>query len=131
MDQKIHDFVRDNGTAVMTTLKKDGTPHVAVVLAGWVDGELWSSGTQDRVRTGHLRRDPRATLCFLDGDNRYRWLGLETTVEVLDDDGPGRNLMLYRALAGEPDDVEEYLRAMEDEKRLVYRFTILRSYGPY
>jgi hypothetical protein len=57
-------------------------------------------------------------------------LGLETTVTILDGpDAPELNLALYRVLAGEPDDAEEYLQAMKDEQRLIYEFEVTGSYG--
>src|SRR5687767_14207547 len=105
MDDKVKRFLEEHHDAVMTTTKKDGMPHVARIGVGLVDGKLWSSGTQDRVRTKHLRRDPRATLMVF-GGNRCEWLGLETTVTILDgSDAPQLNLQLYRTLAGEPDDI--------------------------
>ena len=123
-------FIANNPSAVMVTLKADGTPHVARVGVGMVDGKLWSSGTQGRLRTKHLRRDPRCTLIVFSDDDRYQWLGLETTVTILDGpDAPELNLRLYRTLAGEPDDVDEYLRAMVDERRLVYEFEVGYTYG--
>ena len=126
------DFLEDHHSAVMTTLTKDGTPHVARIGIGLVDGELWSSGTADRVRTKHLRRDPRSTLFVWDPADSQHWMGLETRVDILD--GPERveqNLALYRVLAGEPDDLEEYKQAMVSEKRLIYRFNIERAYGQF
>ena len=132
MEQRVKDFLEDNHSAVMTTLKKDGTPHVARVGIGLVEGELWSSGTADRLRTKHLRRDPRSTLFVWDPGDPQHWVGLETKVDILD--GPERveqNLALYRVLAGEPDDLEEYKRAMVADKRLIYRFNIERSYGQF
>src|SRR3712207_5217478 len=110
MEPPVKDFLDKHHSAVMTTTKKNGMPHVARVGVGLVDGKLWSSGTQTRVRTRHLRRDPRSALMVLDLENRYSWLGLETTVTILDGpDAPELNLKLYRELAGEPDDVDEYL----------------------
>ncbi len=132
MDERVQQFLQKHHAAIMVTLKRDGTPHVARVAIGLVDGKLWSSGTQGRLRTKHLRRDPRATLCVLDDSNPYRWLGLETTVRILDGpDAPQRNLALYRALAGEPHDLDEYLQAMVDEQRLIYEFSIKRAYGQF
>ena len=130
LSDRDREFVATHPWAVMSTLKPDGTPHVARVGVGMVDGAIWSSGTQDRVRTANLRRDPRCTLFVWDPDHRYRWLGLETTVTILDGpDAPELNLRLYRVLAGEPDDVDEYLRAMVDEQRLIYEFEVGRTYG--
>ena len=123
-------FLEDNHAAAMVTLRADGTPHVARVGVGLVDGKLWSSGTQGRIRTKHLRRDPRSTLFVFDTDDAWRWLGLEATVTILDgSDAPDLNLALYRVLAGEPDDTAEYLEAMKREERLIYEFEISRSYG--
>ncbi|MFL5766777.1 MAG: hypothetical protein ACJ758_02905 [Actinomycetota bacterium] len=42
-----------------------------------------------------------------------------------------QNLRLYRSLAGEPDDAEEYLSAMVREERLIYEFTVDRAYGQF
>lgn len=132
MDEKVRSFLEANHSALMTTLKRDGTPHVARVAVGLVDGKLWSSGTETRVRTGHVRRDPRCTLAVLDYSNPYRWMALETRVTIrptetaVDD-----NLALYRLLAGEPDDVEEYREAMVAEQRLIYEFGLERAYGDF
>ena len=129
MDKKIEEFLAGNHKAIQTTLKKDGTPHVARVGVGLVDGKLWSSSTETRVRHKHVQRDPRSTLCVLHDDG-YQWLGIESRVTVLDGpDAPELNLRLYRELAGEPDDVEEYLEAMVKEKRVIYEFSIDRTYG--
>jgi PPOX class probable F420-dependent enzyme len=124
------EFLEQNRAAAMVTLREDGTPHVARVGVGLVDGKLWSSGTQARIRTKHLRRDPRSTLFVFDAANAWRWLGLETTVTILDGpDAPQLNLTLYRTLAGEPEDLEEYLKAMVTEQRLIYEFEVNRTYG--
>ncbi|CAN5675716.1 TIGR03618 family F420-dependent PPOX class oxidoreductase [soil metagenome] len=132
MDKRVQRFLENKHSAIMVTLRKDGTPHVAKVAVGLVEGRLWSSGTQTRARTKHVRRDPRATLCVIDGDNPYSWLGIESRVTLREGDGAvGDNLALYRVLAGEPDDVEEYKRAMVEEQRLVYEFSIERTYGQY
>jgi PPOX class probable F420-dependent enzyme len=132
LDKRVQRFLDNNHAAIMTTTKADGTPHVARIGVGLVDGKLWSSGTQLRVRTKHVRRDPRATLCVLDYNNPYTWLAIESRVTILEGpDAPELNLALYRVLAGEPDDVDEYLRAMVDEQRLIYEFSIGRTYGSF
>ncbi len=132
MDSTVERFLEQHHDAVMVTLKRDGTPHVARMGVGLVDGKLWSSGTETRIRTRHLRRDPRCTL-FVFGGGRQEWLGLETEVVILDgDDAPELNLALYRVLAGkDPDDLAEYRTAMVDEQRLIYEFHVRHAYGQY
>ncbi len=116
----------------MSTVSPSGEPHVARVDVGLVDGKLWSSATLGRVRTRHLRNDPRAALAVLHASNSYQWLGLSCRVTILEGpDAPDLNLELYRAIAKEPDDVAEYLEAMVAEERIIYEFEILRFYGEF
>lgn len=131
MDPTVREFLEKYHRAVQTTLKLDGTPHVARVGVGLVDGKLWGSSTKTRARHKFLQRDPRSTLCVLHDDG-YQWLGVQSRVTILDGpDAPELNLKLYRALADEPDDVEEYLEAMVKEQRVIYEFAIERTYGLY
>jgi PPOX class probable F420-dependent enzyme len=132
LDDRVRGFLEHHHSAVMATTREDGTPHLVKVVVGLVNGKLWSSGTQTRVRTRHLRRDPRAALLVLNNRDPYNWLGLECRVGIHQgEDAPQKNLALYRVLAGEPDDLDEYLRAMVAEQRLIYEFSIVRAYGQY
>ena len=132
MEDRVRSFLENHHSAVMVVLKPDGTPHVTRIVLGLVEGKLWSSGTQTRIRTRYLRNDSRSTLCVLNDTNSYEWLGLETTVQILDGpDAPQQNLALYRVIAGEPDNLDVYLKAMVDEQRLIYEFLIARVYGQY
>jgi PPOX class probable F420-dependent enzyme len=129
MDDKVREFLEAHHGAIQATTRRDGSPHQARIDVGLVDGKLWSSATQDRVRLKHLRRDPRSSLLVL-GDNPWHWLGLDCRVTILEgEDAPQLNLELYRAIAGEPDDLQEYLEAMVKEKRLILEFEILDTYG--
>ena len=143
MDERIQSFLKSNHSAAMTTLRSDGTPHVARVGVALVDGKIWSSGTQTRVRTKHLRRDSRSTLFVY--DNEWRWLGAECTVTILDGpDAPQLHLRLFQVMqqgmpvpAGQINwfggmmSHEEFLKTMVEEQRLIYEFNIVRAYGMY
>ena len=97
MDDQIRAFLEQYHSAAMTTLRADGTPHVVRVGVALIDGKIWSSGTQTRVRTKHLRRDPRSTLFVY--DNEWRWLGAECTVTILDGpDAPQLHLRLFQVM---------------------------------
>ena len=137
-------FLTGHHHAAMITVRADGTPHVAQVGVGMVDGpdgtrRLWSSGTQGRLRTRHLRRDPRCTLFVFDPP--MRWLGLETTVTILDGpDAPALHPRLFRAVLGlgperkiawgDHEATDEQIVAMtQAEGRLIYDFEIRKAYG--
>jgi PPOX class probable F420-dependent enzyme len=131
-------FLQDHHAAAMVTVAPDGMPKVARVGVALVDGKLWSSGTQDRVRTRRLRRDPRCTLYVYDPG--YAWLALETTVTILDGpDVPQLSVRLFREMQGRPEgpltwsgnqlDEAAFLQAMVDEQRLIYELEVHHSYG--
>ncbi|MGI8848525.1 MAG: pyridoxamine 5'-phosphate oxidase family protein [Candidatus Dormibacteria bacterium] len=147
MNQKALDYIRQNQAAAMITLREDGSPHAVRVGIAVVDGKIWSSGTADRMRTRHLRRDPRATLFVFPqtaGPAGYGGLGVDAEVTILEGpDAPHLNLTLFRAmqrLAPDADTISwfgaektpgEFLATMVEEKRLVYEFTPTRTYGMF
>lgn len=131
-------FLEDHHDAAMITVGADGKPKVARVVVTLVDGALWSSGTQDRVRTRRLRQDPRCTLFVF--DTAFAWLALEATVTIHDGaDAPERNVRHMRQSQGKPTgplswfgrelDETDFLQLMADEQRLIYEFDVHHSYG--
>src|SRR5947209_2235301 len=60
IEQALEHF-RSHGTGVLGTIGPDGAPHLGVVLVAVVDGALWISSTQDRVKVKNIRRSPRAS----------------------------------------------------------------------
>jgi PPOX class probable F420-dependent enzyme len=131
-------FLEQSHSAAMTTLRSDGTPVVVRIGVALVDGKLWSSGTQDRIRTRHLRRDPRSTVIVFEAG--FRYLSIESRVTILEGpDAPEQHVRLFRIMQKRPSgplswygsdkSEEEFLRSMIDEKRLIYEFEPLRIYG--
>ena len=131
-------FLQRNHSAAMITVTPDGIAKVARVAVALVDGKLWSSGSQDRVRTKRLRRDPRCTLFV--HDPTFAWLGFETTVTILEGpDVAAQSVRMFREMQGRPTgplswfggELEEdaFLRQMVEERRLIYEFEVHRSYG--
>jgi PPOX class probable F420-dependent enzyme len=132
------DFLRRNRSAAMITVGSDGMAKAVRVGVAVVDDQLWSSGTQDRVRTRRLRRDPRCTLFVF--ETGYFWLSLDTTVDILDGpDAADLNVRLFREMQGRPEgplswfggeyDEDRFRQQMVDEGRVIYQFQVQRSYG--
>lgn len=131
-------FLEHHHSAAMITVAANGIAKPTRVSVALVDGKLWSSGTQSRVRTRRLRKDPRCTLFVFDPDSA--WRGLETTVTMLDGpDAAQLNLRLFRETLGVPTGPidwfgrqfteEQFLAAMVEQERLIYEFDVHRSYG--
>jgi Pyridoxamine 5'-phosphate oxidase len=131
-------FLDANRSAAMITVGPDGMAKVARVGVAVVDGLLWSSATQDRVRTARLRHDPRCTLYVSDAG--FAWRALETEVAVLDGpDVPAQSLRMFRLMQGKPTgplswfggelDEDAFVATMVAERRIIYEFDVRRSYG--
>jgi hypothetical protein len=132
------EFIEQNPGAAMITIGDDGMPKAVRVGVAVVDGDLWSSGTADRVRTRRLRDDPRCTV-FMFGDDR-RALTLETRVSIIDGpDSAEDSVRLFRTMQKRPEgdllwygdelDEAEFKQRMLDEQRLIYEFEIEKAYG--
>jgi len=122
-------FLEANHSAVMATVDGRGRPHAVPVLCALVGGQLWSSGTELRVRTRYLAARPYASLTVLGQGFWGEWLTVRGPVETRRERGVEDNLRLYRAVTGrDPDDLEEYRAAMVTERRLVYALTPERVY---
>src|SRR5439155_9795152 len=106
VNERTRSFLEKHHSAAMTTLRADGTPHVARVGVALVAGKVWSSGTQTRVRTKHLRLFEVMQQGMGVPDGQINWFGRTISQE-------------------------EFLKMMVEEQRLIYEFEIIRSYGMY
>jgi PPOX class probable F420-dependent enzyme len=140
LSEKERSFLDKHHAAAMITLRNDGTPHAVRVGVALVDGNIWSSGVPGRVRTAHLRRDPRATLLVF--EQGFGYLSVEARVKILDGaDGAEQNLRLFEVMQagrsdprvlmwnGKPLAIDAFLQAMRVEQRLIYQFEPVRTYG--
>jgi PPOX class probable F420-dependent enzyme len=127
-------FLGEHNRGVFVTLKRSGRPQLSNV-AYHFDGEaVRVSVVNSRAKTHNARRDPRVGLHVTD-DNFGRYVVVEGDAEVR---GPVASLRddvamdleeVYRRVAGDHPDWDEFHRAMLAEERAVIRFTPLRAYG--
>ena len=138
MSESDRAYVEANPSAAMITVTPSGAAKAVRVGLAVVEGRLWSSSTRDRARTRRLRSDPRCTLFVFDRSFGYQ--SLETTVAILDGpDVPDLSVRLFRTMQGKPSgplswfgaELEEdaFRQTMVDEGRVIYEFTVGRSYG--
>ena len=72
--------------AVIGTIAPDGRPNTVATWYVWDDGRALVNMDEGRRRLEHLRRDPRASLTVLDGENGwYRHVTLHGRVTLRDD----------------------------------------------
>jgi PPOX class probable F420-dependent enzyme len=130
------DLLRKQGNGVLVTLKKDGRPQLSNVTFHFDEAErlVRISATGSRAKTRNLRRDPRASFYVTQPDLGAYLVGegdAELTPVAADPhDATADELVeLYRAIAGEHPDWEEYRAAMVADGRLVIRLRLDRAYG--
>ncbi|MFC4005465.1 PPOX class F420-dependent oxidoreductase [Prauserella oleivorans] len=121
---------------VLATIKRDGRPQLSTVNHHFDPdtGLIRVSITDGRAKTRNLRRDPRASyhVSSEDGWSYAVAEGVAELSEVARDphDAAVEELIdLYRAIAGEHPDWDDYRRAMVADGRLVLRLRVDRIYG--
>ena len=130
------DLVGSTTRSVLATLKRDGRPQLSNVTHHY-DPErrlVRVSVTADRAKSRNLERDPRASL-HVTAEDFWSWAVVEgdatlSPVAGREDDATVEELVdLYRALAGEHPDWDDYRRAMVRDRRRVVRLPVGRVYG--
>ena len=119
-------FVREHHRALLVTRRGDGRLQTSPIMCGIDDqGRVIVSVTQDRAKTRNLRRDPRATLCVMSDDFYGAWVQADGTAEIVDlPEAMDGLIALYRQVAGEHPDWDDFRRAMVEDRRCLLRVTL-------
>lgn len=130
------DLLPRHHRGVLSTLERDGRPQLSDVgyaydAAGRV---IRISVTDTRAKTRNLRRDPRASFLVTPPD-----LGAYVVIESVADLAPVTTdphdataddlVALYREIAGEHPDWQDFRAAMVHERRLLLRRPVGCVYG--
>jgi len=121
---------------VLITIKSDGRPQSSNIGYAYdaTTGRVAISTTAQTVKVANLRRDPRANLHIMAPDG-WNWIAAEATAVLSPiaqerDDATVEELSaIYRAVAGEHPDWDDFRRAMVEDQRLVVRLELQRTYG--
>lgn len=113
-------FLRDRHLATLTTLRRDGSPHVVPVGFTWDQQErlvrVITSG--DSQKAHNALRGGRAVICQVDG---RRWLSLEGEAAVLVHPEPVSDAVRRYA--------ERYRAPRENPARVVLQISVDRVLG--
>ena len=135
-DDKLLALIADNSLWVLATIKGDGRPQMSNVTYHFDPRELTIevSVTEPRAKTRNLRRDPRASLLVSSEDGWYYAVAegdavLSPPAAAPDDETVESLITLYRNVAGEHPDWDEYRQAMVLERRVLLRLPVSHLYG--
>lgn len=129
------DFARGQRWSVLTTLRRDGHPQLSnVAHSVGDDGVVRISITAERAKYANLRRQPWAAL-HVTREDFFAYAVLEGDVTLSEvaaapnDAAVNELVELYRTLAGEHPDWDDYRAAMVRDRRVVVRLQPDRAYG--
>ncbi|MCV7431020.1 PPOX class F420-dependent oxidoreductase [Mycolicibacterium bacteremicum] len=135
-DDKLLALISGNSLGVLATIKRDGRPQLSNV-SYWFDARntaLQVSVTEPRAKTRNLRRDPRASV-HVSADDGWSYAVAEGDAVLTPpaanphDDTVEGLIALYRNIAGEHPDWDDYRRAMVDDRRVLLTLPIAHLYG--
>jgi uncharacterized protein len=135
-DDKLLAVISGNSLGVLATIKQDGRPQLSNVSYHFDSREVVVrvSITEPRAKTRNLRRDPRASL-LVDADDGWSYAVAEGIAELTPpaaapDDATVEGLIaLYRNIAGEHPDWDEYRQSMVTDRRVLLTLPISHVYG--
>jgi PPOX class probable F420-dependent enzyme len=81
-DARTRDFLREPRDAFVTTINKDGSPHMTVVWYDLRGDDVLINTTDDRVKYRNLERDPRLSIVIGDGAHYVRIDGTARKVAI-------------------------------------------------
>ena len=135
-DDKLLALIADTSLGVLATIKGDGRPQMSNVTYHFDPRELTIevSVTEPRAKTRNLRRDPRASLLVSSEDGWSYAVAegdavLSPPAAAPDDETVESLITLYRNVAGEHPDWDEYRQAMVLERRVLLRLPVSHLYG--
>ncbi|BBZ22244.1 PPOX class F420-dependent oxidoreductase [Mycolicibacter hiberniae] len=135
-DDKLLAVISGNSLGVLATLKRDGRPQLSNVQYHFDPRALTVqvSVTEPRAKTRNLRRDSRASL-LVSSDDGWSYAVAEGDAQLTppagapDDDTVEALVELYRSIAGEHPDWDDYRQAMVTDRRVLLTLPIHHLYG--
>jgi uncharacterized protein len=135
-DDKLLAVIADHSLGVLATIKRDGRPQLSNV-SYYFDARnvaVQVSVTEPLAKTRNLRRDPRASL-LVSSDDGWSYAVAEGAAELTppalarDDETVEALITLYRNIAGEHPDWDDYREAMVTDRRVLLTMPIAHVYG--
>ncbi|WP_197382021.1 PPOX class F420-dependent oxidoreductase [Mycolicibacterium mengxianglii] len=134
-DDKLLAVISGNSLGVLATIKRDGRPQLSNVSYHFDPRNVLEvSVTEPRAKTRNLRRDPRASI-LVSSDDGWSYAVAEGDAQLTPpaahphDETVEALIALYRNIAGEHPDWDEYREAMVTDRRVLLTLPISHLYG--
>jgi len=135
-DDKLLAVIAGNSLGILATIKRDGRPQLSNVTYHFDPRTLTLevSVQEPLAKTRNLRRDSRASILVSSEDGWSYAVAegdavLSPPAASPDDDTVESLIGLYRNVAGEHPDWDDYRQAMVTDRRVLLRLQISHLYG--
>ncbi len=120
-------FLESPYIGVVTTLRRDGSPHSTPVWVDVDDEGVSFNTARPRAKPRHLDADPRVSLVVVDPEDELRWLSVTGTVTMTEEGANDQIDRLARKYRGH----DRYMSHREGETRVSVRIspTFVESRG--
>jgi PPOX class probable F420-dependent enzyme len=119
LDQKQKEFLQQPYVGVVTTLRKDGSPHATVVWVDLDDSTPSFNTAVGRAKERHLRENPKLSLTVVDPNDAYKWISITGTAELTTDGADPQIDRLAKKYLGQ----DEYPWRNPAEQRISVKIT--------
>jgi PPOX class probable F420-dependent enzyme len=108
-------FLAENPfVGVLTTLRRDGSPHSTVVWVDVEDGRVSFNTEEGRAKVRHLDDDARVSLLVVDPSDPYKWVAISGATDITTEGAREQIDELAKKYLGE----DEYPWANPNKRRL-------------
>ena len=110
--EAVADFLSDSRHAIVSTIRKNGSPHLSAVWYLYEDNCIYFVALADSVKCRNIRRDPRVGICVDGGHPDYRSVLIYGDAEILPGDDEffsDKKLRIFRRYYDSDDDARAYV----------------------
>ena len=123
-------FINKNKWAVVTTLRKDGSPSSSVIFYARDGDALLFSTTANRLKGKSVRNDPRINICVVDEGAPFGYVTVEGRATIEADDIVPGHILINKAMRGTDfTPPEGFLERLKGEGRVIIRLAAERVSG--
>jgi PPOX class probable F420-dependent enzyme len=118
-DPRIREFFEGKNFAFLSSLMKDGSPHVTPTWVDIEDDNILINTALGRIKQTNISRDPRIALSIIDHDNQYEMVTIRGKVtEQITGDVAEKHI---DKLARKYLNLDKYPRRSKNEQRVILK----------
>jgi len=118
-DRRIRELFEGKNFAFLSSLMKDGSPHVTPTWVDIEDDNILINTALGRIKQTNISRDPRIALSIIDQDNQYEMVTVRGKVtEQITGDVAEKHI---DKLARKYINLDKYPRRSKNERRVILK----------